>query len=394
MNLKIDHYQPIFIDFLVVIIASVSILVFIFIAFLIRHRRGVKKAFSKYLLGNKFRYSKILNFVLISIVLSQFFYFSVYPRVFDCLISRDNREVENVRPDTGEVVYPAQYYKGEFSICYSEGNSYFRTIDTNMDEFETIVYNNFGYKYNLGKDSKNIFFAGEKMSWDVETFDATNVGLFLDKNGVYTAGKGDILEDVDPLTLDVFYGLGGLDYFKDKDSVYYNNKVVQEADPESFYLSGSFGFDKNNVYYEGEIFNDFDPETFEDLGNGTFYKDAYKVMYAPHSEFMDVLDPPSFERIVNFFAKDKYRYYYHKSIIPDVVDRDTFEVVYLDTYDYVDGSYKLKASSFAKDKNYIYDGAKPIKVSDVNEVEFLGETSFRDKITGDVYENGELVEED
>ena len=65
------------------------------------------------------------------------------------------------------------------------------------------------------------------------------------------------------ILLDSFEVLKGL-YSKDKNSIYYVNKKIENVDMETFEsFKNGYARDKNHVYLLGGIQKDLDPKTFE-----------------------------------------------------------------------------------------------------------------------------------
>jgi hypothetical protein len=115
--------------------------------------------------------------------------------------------------------------------------------------------------------------------------------------------NGKVLSNLDPKTIKVLSGAADIVfYYKDANNVFYKDKIIPEADPESFtgnlfkaedpLKDGGFGEyygrDKNHVYYEGKVIIGADPSSFISMYNNAyegpqgqpFGKDDKQVYYA------------------------------------------------------------------------------------------------------------------
>jgi hypothetical protein len=157
-----------------------------------------------------------------------------------------------------------------------------------------------------------------------------------DKDHVYFCEKK--VADADPET---FQWVGG-SYYKDDDSVYYNDPNdspdsfegrIDGASPRSFeyiesgLVSEYYAKDKTHVYHNGSIIPDADAATFQAVG-GNYFKDRANVFYyGSHPYFakivgrIDGADPATFEHIdanslLAHYAKDKAHVYLDGVVVP------------------------------------------------------------------------------
>jgi hypothetical protein len=137
-------------------------------------------------------------------------------------------------------------------------------------------------------------------------------------SGIGTANQGPS----QPLTIiDADAG-----YAADDNYVYYQDKVVDGADPVSFAMVGSYGVDDNNVYYAGAVLAKADPKTFEAVGEkySLYAKDASSVYYA--DKMLSGADPATFELVGHSsYAKDSHAVYLSDTLITGIADPSSFE---------------------------------------------------------------------
>lgn len=215
---------------------------------------------------------------------------------------------------------------------------------------------------------------------DRETFEVLGGGYFKDENHVYTQLRiGELLvSNYDPDSFKIINpSPEDLDYSRhiytiDKAGVYFNNKKLPNADPNTFtlittglgsvYGSGTvqYGMDATNVYFEDKLL-EADRATFEVVVNGHFYheyaKDAYSVFYrdlpifgANPSEFT-VLKEQFYEGCgLGAFSKDGTNVYFENKIVKGA-DPRTFEIILED---------------YGKDLNNVYWQDKVQPQYDVN----------------------------
>jgi len=91
-----------------------------------------------------------------------------------------------------------------------------------------------------------------------------------DKNHVYVGCSAISLAD--PATTEMVTGL----YWRDKNNIFYFNKMISDVDRVSFKVLGPNDFfytpyakDKNKVYFGNEVVASADPDTFEVVGSNT-----------------------------------------------------------------------------------------------------------------------------
>ena len=193
------------------------------------------------------------------------------------------------------------------------------------------------------KDANNIYrFSDKKDNIDLETF--TVIGnlhypFAYDKNHVYF--ENSIVEGADPATFEMM----ALGYSKDAKHAYWCNvyKVIpiNKADPKTFVVventdpwPTAFAYDKNHVYFENRIIEDANPKTFEVMGCG-YSRDTNNVYR--YSNKIRKADPETFTvmKTANFAYDKNYLHFVGKKL---KIDYKSFEVN-LDKKIYQDENY-------------------------------------------------------
>lgn len=175
------------------------------------------------------------------------------------------------------------------------------------------------FQYNKG---------GRKMEYaDAKTFKILKDGSYAkDKNNVYYEEK--VVSEADPKTFEVLSDMIG----KDKNSGYFEEIKIQNSDTKTFQkIENLYSKDKNNVYYNHKSIAGADATTFEIVDKKTnvakdkrnFYRYDYRI---------PVKDYASFEQIKGHFWKDKNHVYYiynmlDKNLIMKGVDPKTAKAV-------------------------------------------------------------------
>jgi len=92
------------------------------------------------------------------------------------------------------------------------------------------------------------------------------------KNGKAVYKYSDELFDVDLSTFQPFYSS---DYAKDKNQVYYKDKIIGYDSKTFHYLGNKFSADKNGVYYDNKLIENADVASFNTFGNYGFDKNNF-----------------------------------------------------------------------------------------------------------------------
>ena len=264
----------------------------------------------------------------------------------------------------------------------------------------------FAIKDDFTKDSKNVYYFGEKVErLSPEGFIILNNYVVKDKKNVFNIYTRRKIKNVDVNSFELVDN----NYFKDKNNVYFqyeeNFEKIENADSKTFeVIKDYFAKDRNNVYYFGkkldnmksnsfkiikvffdnyiiqnskddyylaidifkrESFRDdklelkninnlkIDFATLDDFIGGKFLKDKNNVYYVDDNgmRVLNDADVKTFERFQQeyTFYKDKNNIYYEDKKL-EGVDRKTFE----------------STSLFGKDKSNIYYKNKKLGLTSKN----------------------------
>lgn len=239
-----------------------------------------------------------------------------------------------------------QYYYTKDGVAYCQNGNFFslgkRTIENaDRDSFEVL-----GYEH--ARDVNNVYFHGVAMpgvdSESFETIDVseTPVSRYLqsyysrDKDSVYYLSSE--ITGADPKSFKVLWG----GYSCDKQAIYCDEKKLQDCTDEPQRLVGKDTDDYllagNRVYYDNCLIQDADPATFEVLENN-LSKD-YRSVYL-YGIRLDGVSSASFKLINEHYFTDSAHVYYFNSQVSCLKDSDP------DTFTVVN-------NLFAKDKNHVY----------------------------------------
>ena len=226
----------------------------------------------------------------------------------------------------------------------------------------------------FAKDKKNVYLRSKIFEWvDPTTFTASD-WFGHDKNAVYDADgkKIDIISDpasFEGLPPESWKGWqDGCSYLKDKNNVYIFGdegayKILEGADAGTFERISStpyYGKDRTSVYFCANKIQWADPQTFTIDKSGEA-KDKNRI-YDYSGKPLDIrssIDIASFERMWNWYAKDKNNVYCgtdtNYNIIP-WADPQTFQdLEEMIPYEHSNGG--MDQTKVAKDKNHYYNGA-------------------------------------
>lgn len=168
-------------------------------------------------------------------------------------------------------------------------------------------------------------------------------------------------------------------HFKDKNYVYYDNRIIEKADPKTFeYIGNSYYRDKSNIFYFGKPIN-VDIETFQIIKNSHSYAKDKNYVY-DGTIITEIKHPDTFEFIdyeySDFFTKDT-EYVYAGGKIIQGADPKTFK----------------RFGRFYKDKNFVYGGLGiKLKNLDINNFELVeGSESYLRDDDSLYYEDEEVI---
>mgnify|MGYP000878961025 CR=1 FL=1 len=268
------------------------------------------------------------------------------------------RIIENADKDTFEVMENNRYSKDKNNIYYLGNYGIVKLED--VDKASFVISEDFPFSY----DRKNVYYAGKKVDGVTSAglkvirrpnepinFISDNknlyrlVEIFDENNSELKSVKAVAVKNpkVDFKTFEIFDEW--LNYFHDKNNVYYENKLyqiplkkIEEADRKSFTLLNSeFSKDNKNVYYYGNKIKDLNSEEFEFEGNN-FIKDLDIVYFLKNKDKAYALKTE--------IGKETYE------IVPLNVDTESFK--YSDTDTYTNGLTTAEANGYLQDKNGVY----------------------------------------
>lgn len=174
--------------------------------------------------------------------------------------------------DRGSLSFEAVYLPFDRQFIFPLENGeicpirYFGRIEVLSDH---LIRDSLYYYFNAGCDSitRKIGYAyPERFVY----YDSKIDHIFRIDNSIYIRG---LLFLVSLIDIESFEFIGE-SYSKDKNHVYYKDKLIPEADPETFeILSTRYAKDKNHIYEAGEILPGYTPETFRKDAWGRFPTD-------------------------------------------------------------------------------------------------------------------------
>lgn len=192
--------------------------------------------------------------------------------------------------------------------------------NVDLSSFEVIYYDYAG-------DKNNIFFQDSIIeNADYKSFKKVDYLFSKDKNKVYFESK--IIENADPASFETFSSTYK-NYSRDKDHVFFENAIVEGADPETFemFIGSDYWIDKDHVFINGMMLENSDARTFEYFHDLSSYcRDKNNVYY---NNKITGADRASFRIIGNGLAIDK-NHVYSSGQISDQYDVKTFNIK--DTY--------------------------------------------------------------
>lgn len=154
-----------------------------------------------------------------------------------------------------------------------------------------------------------------------------------------------VVENADLLTFSKIKSDGNL-YAKDKFNVYYENKIIAGADPNTFkHLERGYAIDKNRAYYFNDSIANSSSREFEVI-DGYYSKDWRNVFYTNKS--LDVCSVKDFNFVYNDedsflgrWSTDRCYYYFNNYKVP--------------SNDYKNIKLFKRSNGISKDSKFIYD---------------------------------------
>jgi len=220
-------------------------------------------------------------------------------------------------------------------------------------------------------DNHNVYYSGKAISDNPDGFKILfKMRMNKLENTFSTDGeivfKGSNPFFPDRVDLATFEQVGKANYLKDKRSVYTLNRVIEEADPETFEVvtrySERYSKDASNIFYNGIRVKGVDKETHEIIDE-VHHRDRSNIFFAmnPLSE-----DPGNFQVISRAYSRDSQSAYWRGRKISD--DAENFEVFPSD-----------RAEAYAKDSIKAFWGWKTIEGADAETFVGLNRHYAKDK---------------
>lgn len=304
------------------------------------------------------------------------------------IYANNSNETQSAQSDqdySGAVKENDFFQYGRSAYFHNNGAVYFRgELIPNADPKSFVpLGKKFAY---FAKDQKMAYFLGKPIiGADLESFSIISRVHSKDKNHVYYQEK--IIDQADPNTLISLDGQEPrdkqLNYLLDANAVYYAGKKIPDSDPASFkIISSSYEKDKHHVYSKGVILSHLDPATFEELSyyskdkSHAYFKEKL-ILNADSASFQELgYGENEVQRESSHYAKDKNRVYRNDNALPDV-DQASFELL----------RHGEANSVYAKDKNHVYFDGTPMPQADIASFELMTTEYAKDKNW--VYLNGE-----
>jgi len=287
--------------------------------------------------------------------------------------------------ENGEVYYKMPYLEIKSKVKGADAKTF---ENLGEDKMKVIGY--------FGKDSKNVYFIGEKIK-DVspkgfEILDAKyvkddkNLYKLEDKLSSYFSSNEIKTKKVSIDGLDVksFKALENnkdsyFDYYVDKSNVYIdkdNLEKITGADRNSFEILGySIARDKNNVYKKGEKLGNIDIASFKYFDNG-IAKDKNRVFYMDERKDIKNADVKTFERMgESYYFRDKNNVFALKNDYSD----SNYNLVLEMSKNIDRSSFDILNNEFGKDKNGVYyfgEKIDGISSNNAKVVEELGDYDY------------------
>ena len=270
----------------------------------------------------------------------------------------NNRILEEADPTSFRIL------KGNYSADNSHVWYYDRNVEgANPRTFVTPDNNNsldVSYSIVLAHDDHDYYCGVHPLHVaDMASFKQKGSSWAIDSLHVYYLGVGQIGKSKVPIgDYHTFRALNN-SYAADDKCVYFQNKVVEGADPESFVALKEgyhYGQDKNCIYYQARAtsIKDLNALKHKDIEYGlgnAFHSDGTTVYNPELMPMPDGTDFATIHRVEPYrdWYADKRRVYYKNRLLPEA-NPQTFKILPLH---YVSKDY---ASNNNKDDNYSCDG--------------------------------------
>ena len=214
-----------------------------------------------------------------------------------------------------------------YDYSRDKNNVYFRDRKLELVDPKTVKY----LSGSLIKDKNSVYFYSLGWKWglnivswinDIDSFEYLGEGYAKDKDFVYIKNDDNMkkIENCDVKTFEMleFFNWKLDDftpslYWKDKKEAYYNWKVINEADIETFDLVDwwfwDYAKDVNNIYFYWKKFQNADPETFEVISSWQQQDKDFVYLKNEFDDIITIADRKTFEKLEYPYARDKNNCY-------------------------------------------------------------------------------------
>lgn len=133
-------------------------------------------------------------------------------------------------------------------------------------------------------------------------------------------------------------------YLADQQYVYYQDRLITEADTLTFeVLRGPYAKDQHHVYYQGTCLKDITPHIV--AVSESMIKDRH-VVYR-YNKQMPEAEAASFQDLTAGFYKDRHAVYYGDQVMP-CLDAATFQVIHFGLFSDQNGYYEFHQGTIVK----------------------------------------------
>lgn len=248
---------------------------------------------------------------------------------------------------------------------------FYDTIMTNADPMSFIVHSRY-----LTEDKKDFYWKGKAIHvTDKKSFvilgdkEDEKTRWAKDKCNAYYMGKQPVAiadhESFHPIGDNSNLNCSGC-YAADKYRVYFEDHVVEGADPESFTEVVAYvGQDKHRVYrkWKGTDIKDFNQLSHV----GSFHSDGLHI-YTHELEVFDAADPCTFKHLGSQWYVDKEHVWWDVKLVKEA-DAATLQLVHL--YKHFNGTALPGPSRYAKDKSHVFLDSSIIQEADPETFEYI-----------------------
>ena len=203
-----------------------------------------------------------------------------------------------------------------FYTFYHGGNMAYQTsLVKNADaaSFETLTTST---KFSLGKDKNHVFFNDQILqNADATTFKSIQTAYYKDKNNVFVLQGTNVdarILGADPNTFEIIYEFS---WTKDKNNVFYDRQKIANANVKTFTaIDENWAKDDKYYYNKENKIDSLDYQSAQIVG-ANYIKDQNKVFY--ENKLIPNANPKTFKaNLYNSAYDDKYRYNYEKNAGP------------------------------------------------------------------------------